>query len=106
MAEATSPRARVLAAVLGLLGVGAYFTIGREAQNKLVAVEMADVETKVATDSVAQYEIAKCQGDPMQVCVQAGFVSAAWLQAKNEPQYNSWKATEKADCAKAGVPSP
>lgn len=64
---------------------------------------MRDIENKVARDSVEQYEIAKRQGDPMMVCVQAGMVSAAWLQAKNEAEYKKWKDIEKDDCKKAGL---
>lgn len=47
---------------------------------------MSDIENK-ATDAVTQYEIAKRQGDKMQICVQAGFVTAAFLQAKDEKNY-------------------
>jgi hypothetical protein len=113
-AKQSVTRSQVLVVVLALLGGVYYFTAGRERQEKAVAANMADIqhratvtmaniENKVATDAVAQYEIAKRQGDPMQTCVQAGMVSAAFLQAKNEPQYDVWKATEKADCAKAGL---
>lgn len=89
--------------VLGVLGVVAYFTIGREAEHQYVAAGMADIHGQVADDAVAQYAIAKRQGDPVQVCVQAGLVSAAWLQAKDEPRYQAAKATEAADCARAGL---
>lgn len=65
--------------------------------------ELAKIHDKVATDAVAQYEIAKRQGDRIQTCVSAGLVSAAFLQAKNEPKFTEWKATEKADCAAAGL---
>jgi len=65
--------------------------------------DLAKVSDQVALDAVAQYEIAKRQGDPMQICVQAGYVAAAQLQAKHEDQYRRWKATEKADCTRAGV---
>lgn len=105
MAEeaAGSNRVQVLAGVLVLLGGAYWFFIG---QDRAVASGMADIEAKVATDAVAQYEIAKRQGDAMQTCVQAGMVSAAFLQAKNEAQYTQWKATERADCARAGMPTP
>jgi hypothetical protein len=43
-----------------------------------------DIENKVASDAVEQYRIAERQGDKMQICVQAGLVSAAYLQAKDE----------------------
>ena len=64
---------------------------------------MRNIERQVAQDSVEQYNIAKAQGDPIQICVQAGLVSAAYLQAKDQSSYNRWKTIEKADCAKAGI---
>jgi hypothetical protein len=36
--------------------------------------------------------------------VQAGMVSAAYLQANDSFNYNQWKATEKSDCRAAGMP--
>lgn len=58
---------------------------------------------QVAEDFEKQYQIAKKQGDPIQICVQAGLVSAGYLQAKNEEKYNYWKSVEKIDCSKAGI---
>lgn len=62
------------------------------------------IENKVADDAVEQYNIAKRQGDKMQICVQAGFVSAAYLQAKDENNYRKWKSIQKTDCRAAGLP--
>jgi len=56
------------------------------------------IENKVANDAVQEYEIAKNQGDKTQICVQAGLVSAAYLQAKDESNYQKWKTIEKQDC--------
>lgn len=103
---AESKRVQVLGGVAAVLAGVAYFTSGREAESRYVASSMADISNQVANDAVAQYEIAKRQGDPIQVCVQAGFVSAAYLQAKDEARYGAAKATEKADCARAGMPAP
>jgi hypothetical protein len=64
---------------------------------------MQGIENKVAADAVEQYWIAFRQGDKMQICVQAGLVSAAFLQAKDESNYRVWKDTEKRRCAAAGV---
>ena len=61
------------------------------------------IENKVAEGAVTQYNIAKRQGNAIQVCVQAGFVSAAYLQAKDEPNYQTWKKTEQFDCKRAGI---
>lgn len=68
------------------------------------AVTMAGIQNKVAQDAVAQYQITKRNGDAIHVCVQAGLVAAAYLQAKDEANYAKWQATEKQDCAAAGMP--
>lgn len=67
---------------------------------------MAGIKAKVAADAVAQYGIAKRGGDPLQVCAQAGLVVAAFLQAKDEPSYQTWLKTKHDDCAKVGIPKP
>lgn len=61
-------------------------------------------EYKVIDDAVNQYNIAKRQGDPIQICVQAGFVAAAYLQANDEYYYRQWKRVESAKCKTAGMP--
>jgi len=68
-------------------------------------MELSDVNAKVVSDAMDQYRIAQKSGTPMDVCVQAEMVSAAFLQAKDEPGYALAKAREKADCEKAGVGS-
>jgi hypothetical protein len=67
------------------------------------AYEMKNIENKVAADAVDQYKIAKKQGDKIQICVQAGLVSAAYLQAKDQIDYQQWKHTEEEDCRQAGL---
>jgi hypothetical protein len=75
-----------------------------KAQDRYVEQEMDKIHNKVADDAVEQYNIAKRGGDKMQTCVQAGFVAAAYLQAKDETNYNKWKDIERTDCEAAGVP--
>ncbi|KEO87814.1 hypothetical protein EH30_00090 [Erythrobacter sp. JL475] len=77
---------------------------GLSACEQLVDAQMDDIYDQVSGDAVKQYEIAKRQGDPIQICVQAGLVSAAYLQAQDEPNYQKWKAIQSADCATAGIP--
>jgi hypothetical protein len=72
--------------------------------NKRGPAGMDQVANQVANDSVKEYDIAARQGDKMQICVQAGMVSAAYLQAHDEPNYNKWKSIEKSDCVAAGLP--
>ncbi|MGA7949496.1 MAG: hypothetical protein WCA45_04955 [Thiobacillaceae bacterium] len=66
---------------------------------------MQTIANQVADDAVEQYDMAKRNGATLvDMCVHAGFVSAAYLQAKDESNYRVWKSMEKADCARAGMP--
>ena len=57
-------------------------------------------------DAVDQYDIVKRHGSSqIEICVDAGLVSAAFLQAKDEDKYKVWKAKEQQECAAAGLPS-
>jgi hypothetical protein len=56
------------------------------------------IEHQVATDELKQYNIAKQQGDKAEICVEAGLVAAAYLQAKDSDNYDIWKRTESSDC--------
>jgi hypothetical protein len=91
-------------AIIGLavagLAVWYFFGGGLEQQ---AAVDMAKIEQQVAVDAVKQYRLAKQNGGAIDLCVHAGMVSAAYLQAKDEANYKSWKKTEKSDCSKAGM---
>lgn len=97
-ARATSPGTKLLTFLLAL-GIA-----GFSAKQFLTTPSMQDIENKVATDAVAQYEIVKRSGDAVQTCVHAGMVSAAFVQAKDEANFKIWHETEKVDCAKAGMP--
>lgn len=65
--------------------------------------DLGRIQDQVAADAVNQYHIAKRQGDAIQICVQAGMVTAAFLQANDETNYRKWKSVEKKDCAAAGL---
>lgn len=71
---------------------------------KQTTKEMQRVENQVAGDSEKQYEIARESGTPMDRCVHAGFVSAAYIQAKDQENYAKWKEIESRDCEAAGLP--
>ena len=66
--------------------------------------KLDEIKKQVSADFVQQYQIAKQQGDKIQICVQAGLVSAGYLQEHNSSEYSKWKAIESEDCAKAGMP--
>jgi hypothetical protein len=63
-----------------------------------------NINNNVAKDFETQYYMALSNGSRMQVCVQAGLVAAAYLQAKNSEQYQRWSGTEGRDCRAAGLP--
>jgi hypothetical protein len=65
--------------------------------------QMQAIENKVAEDAVKQYEIAKREGDKMQIYIQASLVAAAYLQANDEPNYRKWKAIERKAGNAAGL---
>lgn len=60
--------------------------------------------SKFAADKIAEYEIAKRNGDKMQACVLAGIIKQAFLTAQDEQHYNIWRVTEETRCEEAGVP--
>lgn len=83
--------------------VGTLFVFSLVGCDAATDMQMDKIHNKVADDMVAQYDIAKKQGDVIQTCVQAGMVSAAYLQSQDEAKYNEWKAIEKTDCKAAGI---
>ena len=91
----------VLGGIVAISGIWFFLGGGLEKQ---AAAEMKKIEHSVAADAAAQYEIAKRNGTPIDVCVAAGFVSAAYLQANDEANYAAAKKVETSDCAKAGLP--
>ena len=80
-----------------IFGAFAWFFFGGGLEQQ-TAQDLKKISDKVASDSVQEYNIAKRQGDIMQICVQAGLVSAAFLQAQDEINYQKWKKIEKDDC--------
>jgi len=83
--------------------VGALFVM--PACDQMADKELQRINDKVAADAVEQYNIAKNSGgSSIDMCVQAGVVAAAYLQAKNDIEYSRWKSRQGADCSTAKVP--
>lgn len=57
----------------------------------------------VASDFKKQYEISRKSGSSIDVCVHAGLVAAAYLQARDDSNYQLWKSKERSDCLIAGL---
>ncbi len=63
-----------------------------------------DIHQQVVLDTIQQYQITKRSGNKIDICVHAGLVSASYLQAKDEVNYQHWKNIERSDCVDAGMP--
>ena len=77
--------------------------------DKRVEGDLQKINDSVAADAEKQYFIAGSHAhmadssDRINMCVQAGLVVAAYLQAKDEKNYAKWKAQETHDCKLAGL---
>ncbi len=60
--------------------------------NYLITPLMEAINNKIISDSIEQYNIAKNEGDSVQICVRAMAVSAAYMQVKNSQKYEQWQA--------------
>jgi predicted nucleic acid-binding Zn-ribbon protein len=108
IAETVNPKNQTVNVVRALVAllfaiIGAWYLFGGGLE-KEAANNMSRIENQVAEDAVKQYQIASRNGTAMDICVQAGLVTAAFLQAKDEANYHRWKSIEENDCARAGVP--
>lgn len=99
--EETSSVAKGVVSLL-VLGVGGWFLFGGGLEQQ-ASRDLDRIEDQVAVDFVNQYNLAKKSGDAIQICVQAGMVSAGYLQAEDQANYLKWKEIEKADCKNAGM---
>lgn len=64
---------------------------------------MKGIYDQVSDDAVKSYELSVKGGDPIEICVHAGMVVAAYNQAHDEANYLSWKDIERSRCAVAGI---
>lgn len=56
------------------------------------------VTSEVVRDSIKEYNTARETGDMASVCVHAGLVKEACIQAHDEKCAKEWAEIEKADC--------
>jgi hypothetical protein len=93
---------KIAIVLLCAFGCDKYF----EEVDKQAQKEMAVIERRAVDDQIEQYMIAQRAKDKMQMCVQAGFIAAMHMQAKNEKAWNEWRVIEKRDCRRVNVTIP
>lgn len=87
------------------LGVLTYFSgTGQDMAIQQGQDMMDKAAIQVALDAEEQYRIAKDNGTAIDAYTHASMVCAAWLQAKDEAKYKEWKAIEREEAARAGMP--
>lgn len=64
-----------------------------------------DVYVQSAADAAEQYDIAKRNGSAIDAYTQAGLVAAAYLQAKDEANYQKWRQIQMREGYRAGLPA-
>ena len=97
-------KVKIALVVIGLIlvaGLAWYFL--KVSPEEQAAKDFSKLAQQVASDALRQYQIAKRNGNAMEACVHAGLVATAYMQAKDETNYQLWKKIQKEDCATAGI---
>ena len=90
-----------VATVALLIGGGVYLYFS----GAFASFTAGGIRQQVAQEQAQQYADVVRSGTPVDRCVKAGIVAEAYLQANDSAKYDQWKATQKADCDAAGVPT-
>lgn len=72
--------------------------------DQIAESQLKSIQDKAAQDAEEQYRMVEKSGTKVDLCVRAGMVAEAYLQAKNSEKYDFWKTTQRVDCLTAGVP--
>lgn len=97
-----SSKTKLILIIIGGIAI-IWFLFGGGLEQK-AAADMQKIENQVANDFEKQYDIAKKNGSAMDAYSAAMMVSAAYLQANDEPNYKKWKEIEKQEAKAAGMP--
>lgn len=84
----------IVIAFVVLIFIGIIASGGESIAEDHVKKEMEKMEDQVAADFVEQYNIAVRNGSAMDAYAAAGMCAAAFLQAKDETNYQKWKKIE------------
>lgn len=76
--------------LLGVVAVAWLFLGG--GMDMLTARGLKNNSQTVATNAVAEYEMAMRNGDTTSACFKAGMAASAYLSAQKEADYKRWKS--------------
>jgi len=77
--------------------------VKRELEEETKKAEV-EFNQKVIDEAIAQYQMVARAGLKQEMCLRAGIVVEAHLQAKQEEDWRVWKQIQYRDCKKAGIP--
>ncbi len=63
------------------------------------ANKSSDNHEQVAAEAVEQYQLARQAGDHAKTCLHARIVTAIYLQANDNANYQHWKAIQEQECS-------
>ena len=90
----------MICAILGIAFLFIHFILDNEIN---IGNEMDTINRMVVNDAIEQFKLTLQGGDPIEICVYAGMVTAAYLQAKDQEGYVKAKENEKRVCKAAGL---
>jgi len=67
-------------------------------------IDMNKIFRQTALEEERKFKLVYESGSKMDMCIHAGIVAEAWLEANNAEKYKEWKETHKKACKAAGLP--
>lgn len=93
---------RKISFYLILMG-GAFVLTANGGMQKITDHNLDTINKKLAQSAVQQFNMTVKTGSIIDICVQASVVEAAYLQAKDETNYQEWHKLKALACKKANL---
>jgi hypothetical protein len=80
-----------------------YSTVSFLYFSNLAGDNPSPIRNKAVNDQVQQYNAAVKAGSQSDRCVQAGFVASAYIQTRDQANYQAWSGIRNSECRAAGI---
>ena len=80
-----------------------YSTVSFLYLSNLTGNKPSPMLNRAVSDQVQQYNAAVKGGSLTDRCVQAGFVASAYIQTKDQTNYQAWSGIRNNECKAAGI---